>query len=441
MDLTSHLETSQGITRTKTTLWASALIVLSLVLSFLIYIVVSPKPVSYTKQALVLPYIKLEPEKIASTKSDNTPKWQYIMVHSGDSLSSIFKRAGVSSRTLQEILNKNTHAKLFTHIKPNQEIQILAEDQVLLKMIIPYSKTESLIVERTENRYASKIKLHATNTQNKLVTATVQGSLYGTAKRYNIPFKLIQQMTAIFNREIDFAKGIRAGDQFTILYKAHYIQNKLINIDDILAVTYTNRGHTYQAIRHDLQGNTDYFTPEGKSLKQAFSRYPVQFSHISSMFSPSRMHPVLRYRRPHQGVDLAAPIGTPIHATGDGRIDTIEHHSTYGNVIKISHQNTYSSVYAHMHHFQRGLSRGSHVKRGQVIGYVGQSGLADGPHCHYEFHVNDLPINPSTVILPRAASIPQHKLKSFKSLAQTLLSQLKLFETASLAASKKNKTV
>jgi murein DD-endopeptidase MepM/ murein hydrolase activator NlpD len=247
-------------------------------------------------------------------------------------------------------------------------------------------------------------------------------------------------MTSIFNREIDFSTGIRAGDQFTILYKADYIQNELVNTGEILAVSYTNRGHTFQAIRHEVQGDTDYFTPEGKSLKQAFSRYPVQFSHISSMFSLSRMHPVLRYRRPHQGVDLAAPIGTPIHATGDGRIDTIEHQSTYGNVIKISHQNAYTSVYAHMHHFQKGLSRGSRVKRGQVIGYVGLSGLADCPHCHYEFHVNDLPINPSTVVLPHAASIPHHQLKTFQRVAQTLLSQLKLFETASLAPSKKHKT-
>lgn len=446
MDQSSLLETSQTVSRTKRSFLVSMLIAISLLLSTLIYIVVSPRPMAYTKQALSLPYVKpilgkTEPTKLKEPTKD-AQEWQYLTVHSGDSLSTIFKRAGLSSKTLQEVLSKNTHAKLLTSIKPNQEIQILAQNETLIKLIIPHSKSDSLIVERKAGHYVSEIKSRATKSQNKLITATVQGSLYGTAKRHNISFKLIAQMTAIFNREIDFARDIRAGDQFTILYKAYYIENELVNTGDILAVTYTHHGHVYQAIRHELgRDYSDYFTPEGKSLKQAFSRYPVQFSHISSMFSLSRMHPILRYKRPHQGVDLSAPLGTPIHATGDGRIETIEHHSTYGNVIKINHQNAYSSVYAHMHHFQKGLSRGSRVKRGQVIGYVGQTGLADGPHCHYEFRVNDLPINPSTVVLPRAASIPQHQLRSFKALSQNLLSQLKLYETASLATSNKKKTV
>jgi murein DD-endopeptidase MepM/ murein hydrolase activator NlpD len=152
------------------------------------------------------------------------------------------------------------------------------------------------------------------------------------------------------------------------------------------------------------------------------------------------MHPILHYRRKHVGVDLVAPLGTPVHATGDGRIETIERHSTYGNVIKIYHPNAYTSVYAHLHHFQRGLTRGSRVKRGQVIGYVGKTGLAEGPHCHYEFHVNGLPINPSTVILPRAASIPKPQINSFKKRALSILSQLKFYETAHLASTKKRIT-
>ncbi len=448
MNQSCHHTTSEKSSRTQPLLLVSAIVFVSLLLLYALYhLITNHQHSEYTVQPLTLPAalpVNHEQPVNPVTPKKEANEWQYITVRPGDTLSLIFKRAGLSPKTLHEVLNKNKYSKQLTRIRPHQEIQILAEDDHLLKMIVPYSKLESLVIERQGKQLVSKIETQPTHAEDKLITATVQGSLYTTAKRHNIPFKLIQQMSSILSREIDFVKDIRSGDQFTILYRAHYIEDELVNTGDILAVTYTNKGHTFQAIRYesnDTEG--DYFSPDGRSLKQAFSRYPVQFSRISSMFSLSRMHPILHYRRPHQGVDLAAPIGTPIHATGDGRIETIEHHSTYGNVIKINHQNTYSSVYAHMHHFQKGLTRGSHVKRGQIIGYVGQTGLAEGPHCHYEFRVNDLPINPSTVILPRAAAVPKHRLQKFKAMAKNRLSQIKLFEKGKLAHTqpqKKSKT-
>jgi murein DD-endopeptidase MepM/ murein hydrolase activator NlpD len=446
MNQLSHHTTSSKLNRTRLLFVLPLLVLFSLLLCYTLYHLIKSEHSEYTVQSLTLPpdtpveHHAKPVNTVLKKEIKETNEWQYVRVRPGDTLSSIFKRAGLSSKTLQEVLNKNKYAKQLTRIKPGQEIQILAEDDHLSKMIVPYSKLESLVIERSHQQLISRIEQQPTHTEDKLITATVQGTLYTTAKRHNIPFKLIQQMSSIFNREIDFAKDIRSGDQFTILYRAHYVENELINTGDILAVTYTNKGHTFQAIRYesnDTEG--DYFSPDGRSLKQAFSRYPVQFSRISSMFSLSRMHPILHYRRPHQGVDLAAPTGTPVHATGDGRIETIEHHSTYGNVIKISHQNAYSSVYAHMHHFQKGLSRGSRVKRGQIIGYVGQTGLAEGPHCHYEFRINDLPINPSTVVLPRAAAVPKHHLRKFKETAKNRLSQIKLFEQSKLAHTQSQK--
>lgn len=448
MNQLSHHLRSEKSNRTRSLALVSALVVTLILLAYALYhLVTNRSNTEYKVESLSLPSatsIKTKPEPSTSSTpsvpSISMPKkeqseWQYIKVQPRDTLSLIFKRAGLSPKTLQEVIHHhNKYAKQLTRIRPNQEIQILAQDDHLLKMIIPYSKLESLIVERVGNAFVSTIEAHPTRTEDKLITATVAGTLYTTAKRHNIPFKLIQQMSSIFNRQIDFAKDIRSGDQFTILYRAHYIEDELVNTGDILAVTYTNKGHTFQAIRYEASDTDgDYFSPDGTSLKQAFSRYPVQFSRISSMFSLSRMHPILHYRRPHQGVDLAAPTGTPVHATGDGRIETIGHHSTYGNMIKINHQNTYSSVYAHMHHFEKGLTRGSRVKRGQIIGYVGQTGLAEGPHCHYEFRVNDLPINPSTVVLPRAPAVPKHRLQKFKEMAKNRLSQIKLFEQGKLA--------
>ena len=397
---------------------------------------------NYTKQILDLPAVNHADLNKNDISTDDSNKWQIITTRTGDSMAAIFKRAGLSPKTLQAIIYKNPHIKLLAGIKPNQNIQLLVHEQTLETLILPLSSTESLHVQREGSRYTTRIQSKKMSIQNQLATATVKGSLYGTAKRMNISYKLIQQMTTIFHWDIDFSREVRAGDQFTILYKAYYIENALVKTGDILAVTYTHRGKIHQAIRHELpSGDVDYFTPEGQSLKKAFSRYPLQFNHISSMFSLSRMHPLLHYNRPHKGIDLAAPIGTPIHATADGRIEKIDHHHHgYGNMIQITHQQSYSSLYAHLLRFSKGLSQGDHVKRGQIIGYVGQTGLADGPHCHYEFHINHTPRNPSTVTLPHALPIPRPQLATFKARANTLLAQLKLYETANLATTAKRST-
>jgi murein DD-endopeptidase MepM/ murein hydrolase activator NlpD len=248
-------------------------------------------------------------------------------------------------------------------------------------------------------------------------------------------------MTQILNKEIDFAHSIRAGDKFSIAYDAIYVENKKVGIGDILAVSYTNRGKLVQAVRHTkANGDVDYYTPQGESLKKAFSRYPIKFSHISSTFALSRYHPILHYKRAHKGIDLAAPIGTPIQATGDGIITIIDRHNGYGNMIKIKHDKKYSTVYGHMLKFQKGLSRGSKVKRGQVIGYVGQTGLATGPHCHYELHVNNQPKNPTTIGIPTAAPVPSREMAAFKAKTRTLFSKLKLFEEVNRFGSTKKNT-
>ena len=278
-------------------------------------------------------------------------------------------------------------------------------------MIIPYTITQYLVIYKDKEHYKSKINTRKMNSHSHFLTATVQGSLYGTAKRYNIPSKLIRQMTEIFTWNINFAKDIKAGDQFSIVYKAYYIDDKLVGTGDILAVSYKNRGKTFEAIRlTNRAGHSDYYTPQGVSLKKAFNRYPVKFSHISSTFSLSRYHPILHYSRPHKGIDLAARIGTPIEATGDGRIEVIGRQNAYGNMIKINHNKTFSTIYGHMLKFQKGLSKGDYVKRGQIIGYVGQTGLASGPHCHYEFHINHQPKNPATIDLPRGIPLGRTRI-------------------------------
>ncbi|GGI91800.1 peptidoglycan DD-metalloendopeptidase family protein [Legionella impletisoli] len=376
------------------------------------------------------------PEQQITKSTKPEDKWEVIITKNGDTLATLFKRLGINKQTLATILQDNPHAKALSNIKPGQKLQFAVHKDVLDKLIVPLTPTQSILISRQGSRYITQINSRKISSHNHYVTATVRGSLYGTAKRLGVSYKLIQQMVDIFNWEIDFSKDVRAGDRFTIVYKAFFIENKEVGTGEIIAVTYTtSRGKTYQAIRHTKRnGEIDYYNEKGLSLRKAFSRYPLTFSHISSTFSLSRMHPVLKKRRPHKGVDLAAPIGTPIRAVGDGVITSIGRQNGYGNMIKIKHNGAYHTVYAHMLKFQKGLSRGSRVKRGQVIGYVGQTGLATGPHCHFEFHINGNPKNPTTIDLPRGSPIASNELASFKSNAGALLAHMKLFEEAHLAS-------
>ncbi len=394
----------------------------------------TPKPITAPKVSVV----KAEAPKIVKkVVKDN--EWQTVKPRKGDNMGAIFRRLGLSAQNLHIVLDKNPHAKTLINLKLNQEIQFLISKNKLEKLIIPMNNIQTLTVFRVGQKYQTKVDSKKMTSKDLYVTATVKGSLYNTAQRLNIPSKLIRQMTEILNKEIDFSKSVRAGDQFSMVYNAYYIQDKMVQIGDIQAVSYTNQSKTAQAIRHNkANGDHDYYTPQGKSFKKAFSRYPIKFSHISSTFATSRYHPVLHYKRAHKGIDLAAPIGTPIRATGDGIIQIIDRHNGYGNMIKIKHDKTYSSIYGHMLKFQKGLSKGSKVRRGDVIGYVGQTGLATGPHCHYELHVNNEPRNPTAISLPTASPISGRELASFKARASTMLAKLKLMEHATAGKRKTN---
>ncbi|MBA2653415.1 MAG: peptidoglycan DD-metalloendopeptidase family protein [Tatlockia sp.] len=368
----------------------------------------------------------------ATVQKENVTK--SIVTRRKDSLAAVFIRQGLGRQLFQAIARENPRIRALTRLRENEQLQYQLIDNTLEKMSIPYSSTQSLILYREGKHYKTKFNAYKITTTNHYVTATVRGSLYSTAKRHNIPSKLIQQMTEIFAWDINFAKEVRANDQFSIIYKSTYANEKLIGTGEIVAVTYKNSGNTFQAVLHTSRtGHSDYYSPKGSSLKNAFNRYPLRFSHISSTFSVARNHPILRYKRPHYGVDLAAPIGTPILATGDGHIEIIGRQSGYGNMIKIKHNNVYSSIYGHMLKFQKGIYKGALVKRGQVIGYVGQTGLATGPHCHYEFHINHQPKNPTTVNLPRGDAVPVRELANFKSNTNNLLNLLKSYESKQFA--------
>ncbi len=367
-------------------------------------------------------------------------EWQTIRPRSGDSMATIFKRLGLTAQNLHLVMQKNPYAKALTAIKPSQELKFLINKNKLEKLIIPMNNIQTLTVYRDGAVYKTKVDSKKVKTQERYITGVVKGSLSATAQQLGIPRKVIQQMTTILRKEIDFSRSVRSGDRFSIAYDTFYVENKMVGVGDVVAVSYTNQGKTAQAVRHiSRNGTRDYYTPKGESFKKAFSRYPIKFSHISSTFTTSRYHPILHYKRAHKGIDLAAPIGTPIQSVGDGTIISIGRHNGYGNMIEVKHDKTYSTLYGHMLRFAKGLSKGSRIRRGQVIGYVGQTGLATGPHCHYELHVHNQPRNPTTTYLPTASPVPAREMAQFKAKVRNVFARLKSMEKTNYANKDKSK--
>jgi len=237
--------------------------------------------------------------------------------------------------------------------------------------------------------------------------------------------RLIMDLVAIFGWDIDFALDIWEGDQFKVVYEEYYKDKDKVADGPILAAEFSNRGKVYRAVRYtSADGHTGYFSDTGASMRKAFLRTPLNFTRISSGFNLQRKHPILNRIRAHRGVDYAAPLGTPIRATGDGVVVYAGRKGGYGNALILRHGSTYNTLYAHMSRFASGMRRGARVDQGDILGYVGMTGLATGPHLHYEFQVDGIHRNPLTIALPRAEGIAANQVEQFEAATAPLLAQL-----------------
>ena len=231
----------------------------------------------------------------------------------------------------------------------------------------------------------------------------IQSSLYAASDAAGVPDSVTDKIAELFSTDIDFRQDLRKGDTFSVIYRQNFRNGQPTGESQILAAEFVNAGRTYRAVLfRDPLGHEDYYTPDGQSLKKAFLRCPLPFSRITSGFTISRFHPVLKTWRAHKGIDYGAPIGTPVKAVSDGTISFEGQQHGYGNLIVIQHFGPYSTAYGHLSRFAKGLHRGSHVSQGQVVAYVGMTGLATGPHLHYEFRVHGEQENPLAMNLPTA---------------------------------------
>jgi murein DD-endopeptidase MepM/ murein hydrolase activator NlpD len=351
--------------------------------------------------------------------------WLTETVRSGDNLSSIFQRVGLSNRSLYELMSANEAAEQLTQLHPGQQLSFMIENQQL--GALRYQKDHLLRIDfhRVDGEFKDTETVFKPDIRIAYREATITHSLFLAGVDAGIEENLIMEIADIFGWDIDFALDIRANDKFKVLYEEQFLNGEKLKNGRILATEFTNQNKTYRAVRYtDSKGDSNFYTPEGHSMRKAFLRTPVDFGHISSHFDLRRKHPILNTIRAHKGTDYAAPRGTPIRASGDGKIVWTGTKGGYGRTVIIQHGQGYRTLYAHMDSYAKGLRNGERVKQGQRIGYVGTSGLATGPHLHYEFYVNDTVRNPVTVKLPKAEQVPEVELERFKQQTYAVVAQL-----------------
>ena len=366
---------------------------------------------------------------------EEEPKWHTVTVKNGDTLAAIFQKLKLSPQTLYATVNAGQEAKALKRLMPGQELRFqLDESQGLAALHYNIDKTKTLAINREGDSYQAAIMDHPIEIRQTHAAATIENSLYLAGQKAGLSDNIIMELANIFGWDIDFALDIRSGDSFTLVYEEQYLNGEKLRDGSILAAEFINQGHSYRAVRFtDEQGRANYFTPDGLSMRKAFLRSPVDFRRISSRFTRERYHPVLGKKRPHRGVDYAAKTGTPIKASGDGKVIFRGTKGGYGRTIILQHGGRYTTLYAHLSKYRGSVRTGSRVKQGQIIGYVGKSGMATGPHLHYEFRVNGAHRNPLTVKLPNAAPIPKQYVAAFKEQSQQLLGQLDTLKTTALA--------
>ncbi len=429
----------------------------------------------------------IEPTQPTTKLTSEKPSkhFEFITVQSGNTLYSIFRKLNISTKTLMEIqkLPKASSALKRLHLNQRMRFQLDSENN-LISLALAIDKSHTLVIFRAGSKFTARVERAAlrgpseldikqttvetakttesskpkpaapttsktANTKIKITPpplpkivptylglhytgVTIKKSLYGDGKKQGIPYKIIAQLVQIFALQINF-KDIRPGDKVVIAYDDALAKGKKIGPGNIIAAKFTRGKRVYAVIRYvNPQGNVEYLNPSGEGTKKAFNRFPVKYTHINSLFNMHRVHPVTHVSRPHNGVDLAGPLGAPVQSIGDGTVQFIGWDGDYGNLVTIQHNDKYSSKYAHLLRFAPGIHKGSHVTRGQLIGYLGQTGNATGPHVHFEVRVYNKPVNPLTAPLPYVETIPTAQKNAFRNKAKNLIAALDQYQKNNL---------
>jgi len=352
-----------------------------------------------------------------------------VKIQEGDTLSKIFIRFGIATKDIHEIMTSDPASRRLAALQPGQTLKLrVNREQQLAGLTLDIEPGSALYISRIEEGFQVEHKLQPLEKQLAFGKGAIQNSLFSAGKRAGLDHNILAQMVDIFGWNIDFALDLQPNDTFRVLYEEKCLEGERIQTGHVLAAEIINDGKKYQAVRYtDKGGRTGYFSPEGYGMHQAFLRNPVNFARISSHFG-LRNHPILHKMRQHKGVDYSAPQGTPVQATADGKVIFVGARGGYGRVVELQHGPRYTTLYAHLSRFPKGLRMGHDVKQGQVIGFVGQTGLATSSHLHYEFKIDGIHRNPLTVALPKRNPINDANKHHFLAHAKQMLRLLDIHE-------------
>jgi len=384
-------------------------------------------PTKTVVESLAVPY----PAQPADT---NAEFWREEHFGRGDTISDLLIRLGVNDEDARAFLLGVKAGRSVQTLRPGTTVQArTAENGTLLALRYITDKGRLVAFDKHGAEFKA-VELQLTLArQQQMKSGEIRSSLFAATDAAGLSDNVAVQLADIFAGDIDFHRDLRRGDKFTVIYEMFYHEGRAIKSGRLLAAEFVNQGKIFRAVWfQDADGKGGYYTPEGKNLRKAFLRSPLEFSRISSGFA-MRFHPILQEWRAHKGVDYAAPTGTHVKATADGTVELVGKQGGYGNIVMLKHQGGFSTYYAHLSRFADGLRKGAKVHQGDVIGHVGQTGWATGPHLHYEFRVNNEVRNPLTLALPAALPIPPQQLAAFGSVCTPLATQLDLLRNTNLA--------
>ena len=371
--------------------------------------------------------LSLPPLTVRAPAAGQGHQWDVVQVEPGQTLGGVFESMGVSSQTMHQILEQPGNREALTRLRPGAELAFaLGEDGALQGFRFDRTPSQRVELSLVGGKIHEKVLERATTTRVAVTSAEIDSSLYAAGRRAGLSPASIAVMTDdIFKYDIDF-KDVQPGDRFSAVVEETWREGERIGGGRILAATFTTGGKTYTGFRFERDGKTEYFTQDGRPLKKSFIRMPIPYARLSSTFG-ARRHPVLGKMRMHKGVDYAAGTGTPIMAAGDAKVQFVGQQRGYGNVVILDHGRGHTTLYAHMSRFGK-IKRGQQVAQGSVIGYVGSTGLATGPHLHYEFRVNGVHRNPLSVTMPPPAPLAGAELAAFRAQAAPALARIESME-------------
>ncbi len=349
--------------------------------------------------------------------------WQIVEIKPGQTLERVFRDLGLDASLLHQIVTTARQTRDLARIRPGDEFAFDIDAESGFRALRTELDEDAwLYVERGEGGLTTRTEPRALERRIVEASGVIGDSLYNDARQAGLSDAMIMRLAAIFGWDIDFALDIRDGDRFALIYEEVWREGEFLRDGDILAARFVNRGEAFEAVRFDAGNGPEYFAPDGRPMRKAFLRTPLNFARVSSNFNPRRLHPVTGRVRPHNGTDYAASVGTPVWAAGEGKVIEAGYTRANGNYIFIKHGNNIVTRYLHLS--KKLVGRGDRVRQGQTIGHVGATGLATGPHLHYEFLVNGVNRNPRTVDLPPADPLPAEHMTDFSRLGNSLLARL-----------------